>query len=634
MLLMGLNDVSMSFAGEDLFSGVTFDVYDNDRIGLVGVNGSGKTTLFRLIKGELSPDSGGINISGSCKTGFMEQFACKNSDRTLYDEALTVFSHLEETELALEELHDKIDMGYHSDEIIERVTFLSERYEREGGLTYKSRTASALTGLGFSENDFKLKTSVLSGGQKSKLQLAKLLLSDANLLLLDEPTNHLDISSVEWLERFLLDYKGAYIVISHDRYFLDKVTKRTMELENRFFYDYDGNYTRFLKLKEEDDTRLRKVYESTMKEIRRIEGIIEQQKRWNQERNYVTIASKQKQIDRLKATLVKPEETPEALRFNFKINSGCGNDVFEAKNISISFEGKTLFKNVSLHIQKGEKIFLIGNNGCGKTSLFKIFTGQYVPDTGSFNFGARVSMGYFDQAQAGLSDNKTAINEVWDMYPKMTETQVRTALGCFLFKGDDVFKNVSELSGGERARIAILKLMLSGANFLLLDEPTNHLDISSCEALENALLGYEGTLFIISHDRYLINKLADRIYALTPDGVREFSGSYDEYIAALNEISPAKLPAENSKPEKQNDYKLKKELESEKRKLNTKITRAEKEIEELDNIISQKTDELSGISDYKKAMELSSEIEALKARQDELMEIWEQASSAIENYNK
>lgn len=631
MLLMSLSNIAMGFGDRTLFSDVTFEVYDNDRIGFVGVNGSGKTTLFRLLKGEHIPEEGSLHIAGNCRIGFMEQFACKGSSRTLLDEALTVFDWLEDMELELEDIHDKIDTGDHSEEIIARQTQLSEQFERDGGLTYKSRTASALTGLGFSESDFRLSVDVLSGGQRSKLQLAKLLLSNANLLLLDEPTNHLDIKSVEWLEKFLSDYRGAYIVISHDRYFLDKVTNRTIELENGSVDDYKGNYTRFLQLKAEEMERRAKVYDATIKEINRIEGIIEQQKRWNQERNYVTIAHKQKSIDRLQATLVKPEEAPEALKFSFKSADGCGNDVFHAEKIALSFDDKQLFRNITIDIKKGERVFLIGGNGCGKTSLFKIFTEQYTPDFGEFKYGTRVQPGYFDQAQAGLHDEKTALDEVWDMYPKMTETQVRTALGSFLFKGDAVFKTVGELSGGERARIAILKLMLSGANFLLLDEPTNHLDITSCEALENALQNYDGTLFIISHDRYLINKLADRIYFLTPDGVKEYSGSYDAYLLQQENALP--VEEKQKKPEKQNDYKLKKERESERRKLNTRISRAEKEISDLDELISAKTEELSALSDYKQAMELSEEIDGLRRHQEEVMEEWEQASLALEEFD-
>ena len=632
MLLLSLNNIAMSFADRTLFSEASFEVYDGEKIGFVGVNGSGKTTLFRLLKGELSPDEGNIHTAGGVKIGFMEQFACKDSDKTLYDEALTVFAELDDMELELEELHDKIDLGDCSEETIARQTMLRERFERDGGLTYKSRTTSALVGLGFSESDFKLPVSVLSGGQRSKLQLAKLLLSDAELLLLDEPTNHLDIQSVEWLERFLGDYRGAYIVISHDRYFLDKVTERTLELENYHLRDYKGNYTRFLELKAEDVERRQKVYDSTVKEIKRVEGIIEQQKRWNQAHNYVTIASKQKQIDRLSETLEKPEDVPEAIKFAFKSADGCGNDVLTAKNIALGFDGKQLFRNVNIEIKKGERVFLIGDNGCGKTSLFKVLTEQYKVDMGEFKLGTRVQVGYFDQAQRGLTETRSALDEVWDTYPKMTETAVRTALAAFLFKGDDIYKLISELSGGERARVALLKLMLSGANFLLLDEPTNHLDIMSCEALENALLGYDGTLFIISHDRYLINKLANRLYKLTPNGAEGYLGNYDYYLE--KQQSTAQMVSE--KPKKSDnalDYRQRKERESERRKLGTRIANAEKRVEELDAEINAKTAELSEISDYQKAMELSEELERLRLEQEAAMEEWETASAMLEGFD-
>ncbi|MCH5205854.1 MAG: ABC-F family ATP-binding cassette domain-containing protein [Oscillospiraceae bacterium] len=633
MLLLGLNDISVSFADRTLFSGVELEVYEGEKIGFVGVNGCGKTTLLKLLKGELSPDSGSVHFAGGCKVGFMEQFACEGSQKTLYDEALSIFAELEETELRLEELNDKIDFGNCSEDIIEQQLFLREKFEREGGLTYKSRTAAALMGLGFSESDLALSASALSGGQKSKLQLAKLLLSDADLLLLDEPTNHLDIESVEWLEKFLADYRGAYIVVSHDRYFLDKVTERTIELENRRVSSYKGNYTRFLELKEQDLERRQKVYDATVKEIGRIEGIIEQQKRWNQAHNYVTIASKQKSIDRLSETLEKPEDSPEAIKFSFKCAEGCGNDVLEARRLALSFDEKRLFSCVDLDIKKGERVFLIGGNGCGKTSLFRILTEQYTPDSGEFRYGARVSVGYFDQAQQGLSLEKSALDEVWDEYPSMNETAVRTALAAFLFKGDDVYKKISELSGGERARIALLKLMLSGANFLLLDEPTNHLDITSREALENALLSYDGTMFVISHDRYLINKLADRVYKLTQNGARGYLGNYDYYLEKQSEQQERSVPEKTKKSDNAADYKQRKARDSERRKLVSAAARSEKEIERLDELINAKAAELSGLSDYKAAMELSEEIEALRKAQEEEMERWEQAQTALEGFD-
>ena len=635
-MLLGLNDISVSFADRTLFSEAVLEVREGEKIGFVGVNGCGKTTLFRVLSGEVTPDSGSVHIAGNCRIGFMEQFACRGSDKTLYDETLTVFSELEDTELELMELHDKIDFGDCSDEVLSRIlarqSFLQEKFERDGGFTYKSRTASALTGLGFSKEDFSLNVNSLSGGQRSKLQLAKLLLADTDLLLLDEPTNHLDIQSVEWLERFLSDYRGAYIVISHDRYFLDKVTERTIELENCRLRDYKGNYTRFLKLKEEDLERRRKVYDATVKEIGRIEGIIEQQKRWNQAHNYVTIANKQKSIDRLEETLEKPEAAPEAIKFSFKSADGCGNDVLTAKGLSLSFDGKNLFRGADIEIKNGERVFLIGGNGCGKTSLFRILMEQYEADSGEFKYGTRVQVGYFDQAQRGLHEEKSALDEVWDEYPRMTETAVRTALAAFLFKGDDIYKKISELSGGERARVALLKLMLSGANFLLLDEPTNHLDISSCEALENALLDYDGTLLIISHDRYLINKLADRVCRLTSDRIENYLGNYDYYLEKQQEkIEINGEAAEKPKKSEQAiSYKQRKERESERRRLKTAITRAEQESDRLDKLINEKAAELAELTDYQKAMALSEEIEALRVEQEKTMEQWEAASLALE----
>ena len=692
MLLLSLNNISVSFADRQLFSNASFEIYEGDRVGFVGVNGSGKTTLFRLIKGEVEPDEGTINIAGGgvpplsnrekriqslqgipesgysshqrtsggvpplsdrekriqslqgtggCRIGFMEQFAFHGERSVLlFDEALTVFSGLQDMELELEELHDRIDCGDRSAQVIERQSMLNERFVQDGGLTYKSRTRSALMGLGFSEDELRLDVDALSGGQRSKLQLAKLLLSKSDLLLLDEPTNHLDMASVEWLEKFLLEYRGAYIVISHDRYFLDKVTTRTIELENRRIECYKGGYTRHLALKEEAMERRRREYDSGMKEIRRLEGIIDQQKRWNQEHNYITIASKQKSIDRIQAELVKPEESPDSLKFSFKCADGCGNDVFFARNISLGFGERQLFRGVDIDIKKGQRVFLTGANGCGKTSLFKIFMGQYASDSGEFGFGTRVKVGYFDQAQAGLTDSKTALDEVWDMYPRMTQTAVRTALGSFLFKGDDVFKRVGELSGGERARIALLKLMLSGANLLLLDEPTNHLDIASCEALENALLGYDGTLLVISHDRYLINKLADRILVLTPNGIEEINAEngWPQQDSAAHNPDSAQVHSEHSSdtrieeciPRGGNDYKIRKERESMRRRLTTKVQRAEQEMDRLDGLIAQKTQELSELSDYKQAMELSQEIDDLRRAQEDVMAQWEESSLALE----
>ena len=608
MIVLSGNDISVSFGGETLFHDVNFRLEENGRAGLVGVNGCGKTTLMHVINGRQEAETGGISKAAGIKLGCMEQYVIRDDNITLYDEVLEIFRPLIDAENELADIAVAIDTGDHSEQTLSRQMQLQERFEREGGLTYKSMTCSALVGLGFSEDDFNKPISVMSGGQKSKAQLAKLLLSGSNILLLDEPTNHLDITACEWLEKFLTEYKGAYIVISHDRYFLDKVTDTTFEMENRTLREYKGNYTRYLELKAEAREAQQRVYDRTVKEINRIEGIVEQQKRWGQEHNFITAASKQKQADRLKETLEKPEDLPEAIKFTFRAKEGGANDVLIAKGLSKSFDGTVVFTNAELDIKKNTTTFILGENGCGKTTLLKILTGEYQADSGEYKFGNNIQFGYYDQAQTDLDPSKTVIDEVWDRYPGMTQTQVRSALAQFLFKGDDVFKNVGKLSGGEKARVSLLKLMLSKANMLLLDEPTNHLDIHSREALENALASYGGTLLIVSHDRYLINKLADRIVWLGKTGTVNIDGNYDRYI----ELKEAKAQSEQAvqvkaAEGKKNDYKERKERESTLRKLSGALKRCEQAIDEIGLKTAELAQQMSQpeiATDYEKRVRL------------------------------
>lgn len=636
MIVLSGNDISVSFGGETLFHDVNFRLEENGRAGLVGVNGCGKTTLMHVINGRQEAETGGISKAAGIKLGCMEQYVIRDDNITLYDEVLEIFRPLIDTENELADIAVAIDTGDHSEQTLSRQMQLQERFEREGGLTYKSMTCSALAGLGFSEDDFNKPISVMSGGQKSKAQLAKLLLSGSNILLLDEPTNHLDITACEWLEKFLTEYKGAYIVISHDRYFLDKVTDTTFEMENRTLREYKGNYTRYLELKAEAREAQQRVYDRTVKEINRIEGIVEQQKRWGQEHNFITAASKQKQADRLKETLEKPEDLPEAIKFTFRAKEGGANDVLIAKNLSKSFDGTAVFTNAELDIKKNTTTFILGENGCGKTTLLKILTGEYQADSGEYKFGNNIQFGYYDQAQTDLDPSKTVIDEVWDRYPKMTQTQVRSALAQFLFKGDDVFKNVGKLSGGEKARVSLLKLMLSKANMLLLDEPTNHLDIHSREALENALASYGGTLLIVSHDRYLINKLADRIVWLGKTGTVNIDGNYDRYI----ELKEAKAQSEQAvqvkaAEGKKNDYKERKERESTLRKLSGALKRCEQAIDEIGLKTAELAQQMSQpeiATDYEKTSALAQEIEALKEKEEALTAEWMELSEQIESF--
>lgn len=634
MAILTVNNITQSFGEETVLRGVTFELQKGERVGLVGVNGSGKTTLFKVLTGEYTPDTGSVVFGKDTVLGYMEQHVCRDLEKTAFDEVMTVFSPLLQMERELEEVSARLSAHPGEEEtqgLILRQTELNDRFVDGGGLTCRSRARSALLGLGFLEEQLQNPVGVLSGGQKAKLQLAKMLLSGANLLLLDEPTNHLDIPSVEWLEDFLKNYGGAYIVISHDRYFLDKVTGRTLEMEGKTVASYKGSYSRYLDLKAEKRLAMERVYENTQREIKRIEGIIEQQRRWNQERNYVTIASKQKQIDRLEATLEKPEEDPESIRFQFKASRRSGDEVLTAEDVSLSFDGPKLFDHVTLEIRRGEKVFLIGPNGCGKTSLFKILLGQYQPDGGLVKLGAGVDLGYYEQSQMSLHDEKTVIDEIWDLHPRMTQTEVRSALAVFLFKGEDVFKPVGALSGGERARVLLLKLMLSKANFLLLDEPTNHLDIGSCQALEDALQGYDGTLFVVSHDRYLINKLADRLYVLGKDGAKLYPGNYDYYLEKRQEEAEA-APREEAAP-KVNLYKLRKERESELRKKRTALSRVEGQIEENDReraALAEKLEQPEVAADYQAVTQTSQEIAALEAQGEALLQQWTQLSEELE----
>ena len=634
MAILTVNNITQSFGEETVLRGVTFELQKGERVGLVGVNGSGKTTLFKVLTGEYTPDTGSVVFGKDTVLGYMEQHVCRDLEKTAFDEVMTVFSPLLQMERELEEVSARLSAHPGEEEtqgLILRQTELNDRFVDGGGLTCRSRARSALLGLGFLEEQLQNPVGVLSGGQKAKLQLAKMLLSGANLLLLDEPTNHLDIPSVEWLEDFLKNYGGAYIVISHDRYFLDKVTGRTLEMEGKTVASYKGSYSRYLDLKAEKRLAMERVYENTQREIKRIEGIIEQQRRWNQERNYVTIASKQKQIDRLEATLEKPEEDPESIRFQFKASRRSGDEVLTAEDVSLSFDGPKLFDHVNLEIRRGEKVFLIGPNGCGKTSLFKILLGQYQPDGGLVKLGAGVDLGYYEQSQMSLHDEKTVIDEIWDLHPRMTQTEVRSALAVFLFKGEDVFKPVGALSGGERARVLLLKLMLSKANFLLLDEPTNHLDIGSCQALEDALQGYDGTLFVVSHDRYLINKLADRLYVLGKDGAKLYPGNYDYYLEKRQEEMEA-APREEAAP-KVNLYKLRKERESELRKKRTALSRVEGQIEENDReraALAEKLEQPEIAADYQAVTQTSQEIAALEAQGEALLQQWTQLSEELE----
>ena len=519
MVLLSAANVKKSFGEFVLFDKVSFQISDGDKIGFIGENGAGKSTLFKIITGQISQDSGDVIISRQTNIGYLDQYACKDSDKTVFNKVLEVFDEYIKAEQELEDIRFDIENNNGDLEVlINRQNHLNDYLASGDGFYYKSRVQSCLKGLGFSDDELDKKVSELSGGQKTRVELAKILLSNSNIMLLDEPTNHLDISSVEWLEEFLGNYKGAYIVISHDRYFLDRVTNKTFELDNGSFETYTGNYSAYVQQKEIIRKTETNRNENLQKEIDRLEGVIEQQRRWNREKNIKTAESKQQVVDKLKQDMVKEHRAPENMFYNFKSCGGGGNDVLICEKLGMKFYENRLFANVDMHITKGEKIFLLGPNGCGKTTLLKIILGEYEPAEGSTKIGTDIHIGYYDQLLENLSEEKTIIDDVWDEFPRLTQTEVRNALAVFLFKGEDVFKEVKSLSGGERARVELVKLMLRSVNFLIMDEPTNHLDIESREALEKALIDYDGTMLMVSHDRYFINKLADRIIYLENNG--------------------------------------------------------------------------------------------------------------------
>ena len=649
MPLLTVHNLKKSFVTRVLFENVSFEVESGDHIGFVGVNGCGKSTLFRILLGEEQADEGTVNIPGGTKIGSMNQNVSAEVC-SLFDYVLQVFSELSAIEAETDRINSEIAAagGDVDPKLIERQHALNEKYWADGGSTYRARTRSTLLGLGFTEDELSRSINSFSGGQRNKAQLAKLLLSDANLLLLDEPTNHLDISAIEWLENFLSAYRGSFIVISHDRYFLDKVTNRTMELKDRRLFISKGNYSRHLELRSTARELEMRQYLRTKKEIKRIEGIVEQQRRWGQERNFITAASKQKQADRLKATLVEPERDSASIHFHFEAKEVGGNDVLAAKKLAKSFDGNLVFRNVDMLIKKGEKVFLLGDNGCGKTTLLNILAGRIRPTEGSYYLGSHVEEAYYEQTMTSLDPEATVLREVWDRYyTTISHKDICNALAAFLFRGDEIEKQIKLLSGGEAARVQLLKLMLTKANLLLLDEPTNHLDIPSKEVLKEAINAFDGTAIIVSHDREFLDGLVSKVYEFGNGCVKEHIGGIYDYLNSrgiedLNAlgVSTAKTKATNTTPQsgeektvRKQSYAEHKELQKQIRRTEKLISECEKRIESMENRIT----ELDGIlctPEGASNMELITEYTSIKKCIEAEENKWTDLSEELEKLNK
>ncbi len=581
MAIMNVVQVRKEFADRVLFSDISFEVGPKDHIGLIGVNGCGKSTLIQMMQGRIRPDAGYISVSHQCTLACVEQLPELNGNVTLYEFVLDAHRELLACERELSDVAHRIETAPEGERrrLIDRQYRLIEQFQGEGGLTFRNMTRSALLGLGFTEEELSRPIVRFSGGQVAKAMLARAILRKADLLLLDEPTNNLDVAAICYLQEFLSGYKGAYVLVSHDRAFLDASVNRVLELDNGHLIATKGNYTRHVELKMDEREMAARRYQQTMKEIKRIEVIIAQQRRWNQARNYVTIASKEKQIERLREGLVPPEKDPVAIHFHFRGAEPSGNEIIDVRDLGMSYGDRKVFEHGNLLIWKGQTVCLVGANGCGKSTFLKVLMGQLQPTEGHFRLGAGVRLGYFQQNTDSLTPEYTILQEMENAFPHATEGELRNYLGAFLFRGDDIYKRVGALSGGERARIKLLQLVLSGANVLLLDEPTNHFDIASCEVLEKALEAFGGTILIVTHDRYLVERMADRVVLLEKDGFvepEEGEGSVFDRLRVWPVQRQEKAPAES----RSNYYLRQKEYKAALAAARQEVARAERAIEE------------------------------------------------------
>ena len=633
MIILQANKIERSFAGELLFDDINLQVDERDRIALVGKNGAGKSTLLKILVGEEEPTSGEINKKKDISLSYLAQDSRFESENTIYEEMLHVFDELRRTEKQLRQM--ELEMGEKSGEDLDKLMAdydrLSENFRQAGGFTYEADIRAILNGFKFDETMWQMKIAELSGGQNTRLALAKMLLEKPNLLVLDEPTNHLDIETIAWLENYLVNYSGALIIVSHDRYFLDKVATVTLDLTKHSLDRYVGNYSRFVELKEQKLATEAKNYEKQQKEIAALEDFVN--------RNLVRASttkraqSRRKQLEKIER-LDKPEAGKKAANMTFHSEKTSGNVVLTVENAAIGYDGEILSEPINLDLRKMNAVAIVGPNGIGKSTFIKSIVNQIPFIKGEKRFGANVEVGYYDQTQSKLTPSNTVLDELWNDFKLTPEVEIRNRLGAFLFSGDDVKKSVGILSGGEKARLLLAKLSMENNNFLILDEPTNHLDIDSKEVLENALIDFDGTLLFVSHDRYFINRVATHVLELSENGSTLYLGDYDYYVekkAEVEAIQTAEASTSNQAKEASpaNDYQAQKESQKEVRKLMRQIESLEAEIEELENKSQAISERMLETNDTEKLMELQAELDKISHRQEEAMLEWEELSEQV-----
>ena len=631
-MILACNNISKSFGIDEVIKNASFHIEEREKAAIVGINGAGKTTLLRIIMGEYSADSGEVVIAKDRTIGYLAQHQNLSGDNTIYDELLSVKQDIIDLERKIRKL--ELDMhgreGAELEAVMEAYSKSTHQFELQNGYAYKSEVVGVLKGLGFDESDFEKRMSTLSGGQKTRVALGRLLLSKPDIIMLDEPTNHLDMNSIAWLENYLVNYDGSVIIVAHDRYFLDKVVTKVIEVERGVVSVFSGNYSDYAaKKKQLMDAKLKEYY-NQQRDIKHQEEVIAKLKSFNREKSIKRAESREKLLDKIEV-IDKPITVQETMHFKLEPAKESGNDVLSVEGLSKSFGSQKLFEDVSFEIKKGEKVALIGNNGTGKTTILKIINHIIEADSGKVRLGANVEIGYYDQEHNVLHMDKTAFDEIGDAYPDMSNTQIRNMLACFLFTGDDVFKKIGDLSGGERGRVSLAKLMLSNANFLILDEPTNHLDIMSKEILESALNRYTGTVLYVSHDRYFINKTAGRIIELSANTVTNYIGNYDYYLEKRDILAPKEIKA--AKEEKstavKDDWKAQKEEQARIRKRQSDIAKIEKSIEKLEAENAGIDEQLAlpeVYTDVPKLMKLNERKQQIGEELTKLYEEWETLS--------